>query len=177
MFLQTLIIIDIGLGVSSTLISGYYIWAGALGEHTIIEHDKCWADFYTRSHKLSSSSKIRILEMIKKVSKGCSYNAYKDFSETITGHKYSIISIDGPIGWDMPYKCSRRDVLDIIPQSLFDSFIIIMDDYNRRGERDTVNDIERILDGCSIDYYKGIYNGLSDCCVIASADNKYFCTL
>ena len=52
-----------------------------------------------------------------------------------------------------------------------------MDDYNRKGEKATIAEIEEVLKKNNIVYFKGIYPGLTDCCVLTSADNKFFCTM
>lgn len=171
-------VLDIGLGVSSTLISQYYKYRGFReGKHIIIEHDPEWISFYNKTHHFSDCSIVVLKECVKKRYSGCEYNAYKDFSNNLNGLKFSIISIDGPVGWDRPYKHSRRDILDILPDALEDSFVIVMDDYNRKGEKATITEIEEVLKKNKIEYYKGIYLGMTDCCVLTSADNKFFCTM
>lgn len=171
-------VLDIGLGISSTLISQYFKYMNSeAGRHIIIEHDQEWINFYNKKHHVSDYSTIILKKCVKKRYLDCEYNAYKDFSDKLKGIKFSIISIDGPIGWDKPYKHSRRDILDILPEALEDSFVIIMDDYNRKGEKATIAEIEEVLKKNKIEYFKGIYPGMTDCCVLTSADNKFFCTM
>lgn len=171
-------ILDIGLGISSTLISQYFTYhASEKGNHIIIEHDPEWVKFYNKKHFVSDLSVIIFKECVKKRYAGCEYNGYKDFSDNLKGIKFSVISIDGPMGWDKPYKHSRRDILEILPDALDDSFVIVMDDYNRKGEKATIAEIEEVLKNNNITYFKGIYPGLTDCCVLTSADNKFFCTM
>lgn len=50
--------------------------------------------------------------------------------------KFDVISIDAPIGTDLEY--SRRDVLELLPDILEKDFVILMDDANRQGERNTI---------------------------------------
>ncbi len=171
-------VLDIGLGISSTLFSHYFNYHQFRnGNHMIIENDNQWVDFYIKNHSLSSFSKIILLECVKKKYNNYIYNAYNNFKNALEGKKFSVLSVDGPAAWDEPYKYSRRDILDIIPYALEDSFVIVMDDCNRKGEKATIADIETLLYKNHIEYYKGIYLGMTDCCVLTSADNKFFCTL
>ena len=170
-------VLDIGLGISSTLISAYFTAQNYNdGKHTIIEHDINWKDFYTRNHSLSDASEIVIANCIKKTMNNIEYNAYENFKDLInTRGGYSVISVDAPKGGFSKY--SRRDILDIIPESLERSFVIVVDDTERDGEKNTITDIEAILKNNHIEYCKGEYLGCSHCSVIASDDNKFFCTL
>ena len=95
--------------------------------------------------------------------------------DSIIGKKYSVISIDGPLGSNDEY--SRRDILKIIPDVLEDSFVIILDDVNRKGELNTVREIEEILQDNNIPYFEGFYYGITDCCVVTSKDNQFICSL
>ena len=117
------------------------------------------------------------MKCVKKSYQGCEYNAYQGFKQKLEGMKYSVISIDAPLAGDKPYKHARRDIIDILPDALNDSFVIVIDDCNRRGEKATIAEIEQLLHRNGIAYEKGVYAGMSDCCVIASADNRFFCTM
>lgn len=169
-------VLDMGLGISSTLISYYMDYNKKPGSyHTVIEHNKEWIQFYTNNNRISDMTDIVFLNCVKNTYKGCDYDSYEGFSETLSNRKYSVISIDGPIGSDDKY--SRRDILDIIPNSLEDSFVIVFDDVDRKGEMNTVRDVEKMLQNNSIKYYKSIYYGMTDCCVIVSKDNQFICSL
>lgn len=171
-------VLDIGLGISSTLFSQYFnYYRFKNGKHIIIEHDKQWIRFYSLKHNLSNFSKVVLLDCVKRNFDSCEYNVYKDFGVLLKDKKFSVISIDGPNAGDKPYKHSRRDVLEILPDALEESFVIVMDDYNRKGEKATIAEIEEVLKKNNIVYFKGIYPGVTDCCVLTSADNKFFCTM
>ncbi len=168
-------ILDIGLGISSTLISQYFIGKSISdGLHDVIEQDKVWADFYSSKHELPDSTKIHISELSEKVYKNSKYFSYSDISSIVKGKKYDVISIDGPWGGE---KYSRRDVLEFIPEILSDSFVIVMDDTNRKGEQSTVKAIKKILEENGIKYCEGIYFGMTYCTVITSADNSFLCSM
>lgn len=176
-------VLELGLGASSTLISQYFTYFqnsalqtdNARGYyHLIAEHNDDWITYYTKSHSLSSCSTIIRQNMIKKRYKGAAYNAYEDIAKDIKGKKFSVISVDAPFGSD---KYSRRDIVELLPDILEESFAIIIDDADRCGEKNTIKDISDILQRHNIPYCTGIYMGATDCCVIASQDNAFLCSL
>ena len=168
-------VLDLGLGISSTLFSCYFsknYYDDSI--HTIIEQDESWVNFYTKKHKLSESSEIFIRKCVTKQHNGMDYYAYEDFDAAVKGKQYSVISIDAPWGSD---RYSRRDIIDVLPGILTKSFVIVMDDTNRRGEKDTIEEIEKVLQENNIQFCKGEYPSLTDCTVIASKNNSFLCTL
>lgn len=168
-------VLDLGLGISSTLISKYFAYKKYDdAKHIIVEHDAEWISFYCSKHDLSPCSRVEKQDLVTKSINGESYYAYKDLAEKIEDVKFQVISVDAPYGSP---KYSRRDVLDLIPQYLDDNFVIIMDDVNREGEKNTVAELEKVLMQNNIKYAKGIYGGGSDCCVIVSEKYKFLCTL
>ena len=168
-------VLDLGLGISSTLISCYFNHKEN-GIHTIIEQDKEWAHFYTENHKLFKFSTINTLERIERDYKGQTISCYSGFDDLIThiGVKYSVISIDGPWGSD---RHSRRDIVPLIPDILEDDFVILMDDTNRKGEQDTIEEIKSILEQHNIEYAVGGYQGECDCAIICSKNYSFLCSL
>ena len=65
----------------------------------------------------------------------------------------------------------------MLPDILEREFVIIIDDVNRTGERNTCLQIKQILDSNHIKYTDTIYEGATYCCVIASYKNKFLCSL
>ncbi|MBQ9565640.1 MAG: hypothetical protein IJU98_08645 [Synergistaceae bacterium] len=168
-------VLDLGLGISSTLISCYFSSKNYNnGIHTIVEQDAEWVKFYTVKNRISTVSNIYVSKCIAKEFNGYKYNAYEDIGKIIRGKKYSVISIDGPIG---SVKYSRRDILEFLPEILEDSWIIVMDDVEREGEKETIAEIRSILIQNGIKFHEGVYPGRTFCCVITSMDNKFFCSM
>lgn len=177
-------VLDIGLGISSTLVSEYFYSVQTEGaEHLIIEHDKDWISFYEANHPLSSYSRIIRQDLAIKKKDGEEYIAYRDISDIIQGKRFSVVSVDAPfgsypndVGWSQGEpKYARRDIIEYIPEILEESFVIIIDDYNRRGEQRTVQDIKEKLK--EIKTYGGVYRGRSDVYVLVSEDNRFLCSL
>lgn len=168
-------VLDLGLGISSTLISRYFSYRDyADGLHTIVEHDEEWVKFYTYKNKLSPVSDINIQKLVEKQYKGHPIFAYENLAKVVSEKKYTVISIDAPFGSE---EYSRRDIIEFLPTILDESFVLIIDDSNRKGEWNTITEIEEILKINGIGYHKSIYPGMTDCCVIASLDNKFLCSL
>ena len=168
-------VLDFGLGISSTLISQYFKGNNiSNGIHDVVEQDEEWIRFYNDTKKISDITCIYSNQLVEKDYKGVKYYAYKDISSIVDNKKYDVISIDGPWGSD---KYSRRDIIDYIPAILNDSFVIIMDDSQREGEQATIAEIEEKLKRNGIDYYEGVYPGMSNCTVIVSSDNKFMCSM
>ena len=168
-------VLEFGLGISSTLISHYFNSQNMTdGIHDVVEQDEEWIDFYKKSNRITERCSIHLVDCVEKEYNGCRYNAYADINSVVKNKKYDVISIDGPIGTE---KYSRRDILEFIPDILSDSFVIIIDDAQRNGERSTIADIKKILKKNQIDYREGVYPGMTDCVVITSVDNKFICSM
>ena len=178
-------ILEMGLGQSTKLLNSYAQHFNC--EHTVIEHDEEWKDYYETVNPVSQNTKIELIPLkyeYKKIGEG-GYNfiRYNEglLKNAINGKKFDLISIDGPFG-DQNRKAfkksySRVDILDYLPQCLCKDFVILMDDYNRKGEKNTVFEIEKALRNGNILYDKGIYIGETTLCVITSKNWRFLCTL
>lgn len=166
-------ILDLGLGQSTKLLSQY---AAAFPDvrHQVVEHDPVWIDFFRKNYKLPDNTKMVLLDREFVPYKGAKVRGFKNFSETFKGQKFDFISIDAPLGYDMP-EYSRIDVLKMLPYCLAESFVIIIDDVERSGETRTVNDMAEILKASRIPFDMGRYSGKKDCMVICSDDLKFVC--
>lgn len=169
-------VLDIGMGISTSLLSRYfdYYKYDDCG-HIVVEHDGNWINFYTQRHKISNCTQIHNTPLIEKNIEGCAFMAYKDFDEIVNNRKFDVISIDGPFGSDGKY--SRRDILNCIPNILGESFVIIIDDMQRIGEQNTFEDIKQVLSRNGIAYEFGLYSGEKSCGVIVSANNSFICSM
>jgi hypothetical protein len=57
----------------------------------------------------------------------------QNFESVVIGKKFDLFSIDGPWGSD---EYSRIDMIRYIPEILCEDFVIMVDDYERLGEKD-----------------------------------------
>ncbi len=62
-------------------------------------------------------------------------NCYSDISDIVANETYDVISIDGPWGSEGIF---RVDILPYIPKCLKKSWCILIDDYERDGEKNLV---------------------------------------
>ena len=169
-------ILELGLGQSTKLLS-QYAKANKEVKHTVVEHDQEWIDFYKRENELAENTEILKLEReYRKYKNDDKVLAFKEFKENLQGQKFDFISIDAPLGANAKIY-ARVDVLEILPECLEEDFVIVIDDYNRKGEKNTVNEIERILKEHNISYCKGIYYGEKECMVISSKKLKFVCSM
>ena len=169
-------ILELGLGQSTRLL-GQYAAHNPEVRHTVVEHDLDWIQFFQQDFGLSKNSQIVQLEReYKQFKEDDRVLAFSNFKETFAGQKFDFISIDAPLGGEA-IVYARIDILDLIPDCLAESFMIIMDDYNRQGEKNMVKVLEENLKENDIIYVKGVYSGQKDCLVICSEDLKFVCSM
>lgn len=175
-------ILEMGLGQSTRMIGSYVKWKVNKGEqchHMIVEHDETWIDFFKNSFTLSSGT-----EMVRLDLKEAAFDApgggktevklYQGFAERLRGRKFDLIFIDGPFGSPV---YSRVDIIDLIPECLENSFMLMLDDAERPGEQNTLKMIGNFLQECGIGYYMGYYIGQKATAIITSADLHFYCTM
>lgn len=169
-------ILELGLGQSTRMI-GSYARAHNDIEHIIVEHDEKWIDFFQQDFSLSSNSEILLLDRefisFKDAEK---VRVFKGFAEKLTNKQFDFISIDAPLGGDMK-QYARIDVLQMLPGILSDDFIIMIDDTERSGEKNTVLLIEQCLQTSKIPYKKGVYSGAKDCTLICAEKLGFLTTM
>jgi hypothetical protein len=167
-------ILEFGLGESSKFISTYLQHHLLESEHIIIEQDSNWKLSFETNFVLSSRSNVYELPLIKKKYKEFEYNGYENIENTIAT-KFDVYIIDGPFGSP---NYSRFDIValaDILSSE--DEFILIMDDYNRNGEKETVEVLLSLLKSKNVNIYTAKYSGVKSLFVIATEKYKYVTSL
>lgn len=176
-------ILETGLGQSTRLIGSYVKWMRAKSEcsHLVIEHDQNWIDIFKRDFEISDSTRIvqRQLDrvLLNDGHHDSSTYIYQNMYEVLEGKKFHLISLDGPYGTDERFGYSRIDILPYLPGCLEKSFCIVIDDYNRWGEKNTVEYIKAALRKANIHFAEAVYKGTQDMYLMASEDWKFLCTL
>lgn len=174
-------ILETGLGQSTRLIASYAKWKAEKETctHLVFEHDKAWIDTFYREFPVSSATRICQSDLAG--AQLGNYEkpiyVYQDFAQMIENRKFDFISLDGPYGTDDVNGYSRVDILEILPQCLEEQFCIVLDDFNRAGEKNTVNVIRNILRECGISYWEKVYRGNKDLYLLVSRDWKFLCSL
>lgn len=169
-------ILELGLGQSTRMIAQY---AAAFQdvEHIVVEHDPEWVEFFCNDFPLPKNTKVVMLEREMAPYKDAeAVRVFKGFKETFQGQKFDFISVDAPLGSDMK-QYSRIDILCLMPDCLKNSFVIMIDDTERKGETRTISEMENCLNSNNIAYKRGQYSGKKDCTLISSLDLSFLASL
>jgi hypothetical protein len=118
--------LELGAGQSTLLIDAL-VKAGRIGSALTLEHDAGWAN------RIGArvSHEVRAAPLRRAEVQGAAVEAY-DF---IPERRYDVVLVDGPIG--APTR-SRWGALQLLETALADEFVVIFDDAERPGERETV---------------------------------------
>lgn len=158
-------ILELGLGESSKFISAYLNHQLTDSVHLIIEDNESWIKNFKGNFKLSNRSQILHTGLKDFVKHGFETKCYDGLDE-IENQKFDLYIIDGPVGCD---RYSRQNALDFV--NVFqpnDNFIIIFDDSNRKGEKDTVNELLDTLTKRGIKFYTNELVGVKNVTVIVT---------
>lgn len=169
-------ILELGLGVSTRVISQY---AGHHGgtSHSVVESNPEWIDFFGKDFALPDSTRIERLDYtFEPFGDAEAVRVFANFQQAFSGRRFDLISIDAPLGGDMK-EYARIDVLRMLPECLKKSFVIMIDDYERQGEKRTVEKMLEALRDAGIMCKTGVYSGKKDLMVIASEDLGFVCSM
>jgi len=167
-------ILEFGLGESSKFVSVYLDNYLINSEHLIIEQDDNWRITFENKFVLSLRSFIKVLPLIKKKYKECDFNGYENIENTITS-AFDLYLIDGPFGSS---NYSRFDIFTLVQKlSNKDEFIILIDDYDRHGEKQTVNELLKMFKNKEMNVFTATYTGMKGVIVIGTEKYKYITSL
>lgn len=167
-------IIELGLGESSKFISVFLDNYLQQTRHLVIEQNAIWYENFTQNFRLSKHTEVKISHVVSKKVNGVETMGYENIRETIQG-KFDLYVIDGPIG---SKHYSRYDIVELAKAfTEDDDFIIIMDDYNRLGEQETVSDLLLVFKENNISVHTAVYKGSKSVMVIATDKYKYLSSL
>ena len=169
-------ILELGLG-QTTKITTQYVNHFDDADLSVIEADQDWIDVFAEKLNVRDNADIihRDLEIVDYKDKPTL--RFKDLGDVVGDKKFDLIIIDGPQGHlpgesvDLDYP--RTNILDLIPNNLADDFIIIMDDYNRAGERNTMDDVEKLLKDNGIEFFEYTCNALKSQHAVFSEKFKF----
>lgn len=168
-------ILEMGLGQSSKMLGSYTSNHQNVVRYDVVEQDENWIEFFLKDNaSVREAMTIHHREIALAELKEGQYYYYKDFNSVVEGKKYGLISIDGP--WGGAYL-SRIDIIENVPKILEDDFVIILDDYERNGEKRMVDMLERQLEDNNIKFHRGIYEGAKDVYLCVSEKWKFLVTL
>ena len=149
-------IIEFGLGESSKIVSSFLENELFGSIQLIIEQDKIWIEAFQSRFNLSPNSAIMYLPLEGKTIKGFPVTSYNGIKEKIN-EIFDLYIIDGPFGSE---KFSRYDIC-LLAEKLGanDEFIIIIDDCNRHGEKETTTELLNQLAIKGLKIHTGFYSG------------------
>jgi len=168
-------ILELGLGQSTRMIT-QYVKNQPDVVHQVVEHDEEWIRHFALSLSLGEQTRVVTLPMETESFMDDSVPIYSGFVDVFAGKKFDLISVDGPYGF-LSKVYARIDVLKLLPGCLTDSFVIMVDDYNRQNAKNTVELMKQKLDEHGISYKTGLYHGIKSLCVIASENLGFVCSM
>lgn len=161
-------IVEFGLGESSKFISTYNRSIGNPHEHIVIEQDESWATLFNKSFP-NDNIIIQHHPLQKKTIKGHEYNGYESIENIPTDADFYLI--DGPFG---STHFSRFDIFYILEKMDTDKeFILILDDYNRKGEQETATEILKMFEDKGKKVFSGKYDGNKSQFIVVTEKYKY----
>ena len=85
--------------------------------------------------------------------------------------KFDLVIVDGPLGVNQ--ETPRTNIINLIPQNIAKEFIIIIDDYERKGEQNTVKLLLKKLNDLKIKHATSVISGMKKQILITSEHCKY----
>ena len=165
-------ILECGLGQSSRLVHQYAFYNNI--EAITCEHDLGWIDFLKKEVGDKYPIKIEKTELEEIEYKGRKTLTYKNIQYLIEGKLFDLILIDGPFGSD---HYSRPQAMELCKNNLAERFCVIIDDTERAGEQETVEEIKEILAKKSIDFAATVYSSTKAHTLICSKDLFFLTSL
>lgn len=163
-------ILEFGLGESTKFISKFIENYAQNTEHVIIEHNEEWKTLFLERFRLSKKSNIKILNLVEETFKTFKYNSYSGIQNDIDS-KYDLYVVDGPI---RSLRYSRFDIVTLAQKfNLDDQFIILFDDYERDSEKETAQELLKVLKTKNISVKTKEFIGNKSILVIATESYKY----
>lgn len=167
-------ILELGLGESTKFISSYLDNQLLESKHVIVEQSEEWIKEFKARFVLGDRSEVIFCPLAEREVKGYKINSYTDFANKITG-KFDLYIVDGPFGSP---RFSRYDIVSKIEElEVDDEFIVLFDDTNRQGERDTLFKVVRLLKAKNIEYFTTDYVGNKTITIIATKKYKFAISL
>ncbi len=157
-------ILELGLGQSSKITTQYVKYKNKNAKLTIIENNKNWINVFSQKLDLSENTKIELKETETLPNGSLKYVSLPE-------EKFDFIIIDGPFG--VGQQTPRSNILDLIPDNLNTDFIIILDDYERKGEQNTAKDLFNKLTQNNIKFIKSETSGMKKQLLVTSEHYKY----
>ena len=165
-------ILEFGLGQSSKMIHQYANYYNA--EATTCEHDENWIGFFKEGKDGDYEVNIKNVELESISYNGFETLTYKNLHKEFGDDKFDLIVVDGPFGSD---HYSRPQIIDLAKHNLNKSFVIVIDDTERDGEKDTIEEVIKSLGEMGIDNCHCTCSASKCHTIICSEDLKFLMTM
>lgn len=171
-------ILELGLGQTSRITSQYANFFKDV-KLSIVESDSVWIEKFSKNLEITDNINVYHSELELFDFEDEENLRFKDISKIVGDDKFDLIIIDGPQGFiptpegDVFTPYPRSNIWNLIPDNLASDFIIIMDDYNRRGEKRTMHHVEELLSEENIEFYNYSSVGLKEQYVLCSEKYVY----
>lgn len=146
-------ILEFGLGQTTKVTTQYIVNKNPKAYLNVCEHNREWIERYGGEIEKHEHIKINHvkLEYFEYKGKRNDRYAHEDMEKITKGEEFDLIIIDGPIGGGK--NLPRSNIIDIIKREhLGKDFIIIFDDSERNGEKETIKETKAALEEKKITY-------------------------
>lgn len=169
-------LLELGLGQTTKMIT-QYAKLNDIKQHFAIEHDPKWIDFFVNNTKVAEKTEVIQCDLgLSEFNEDSEVVIYEGFADKLKGKKFDFIVIDAPFGGKAK-KYARIDILQLLPEILSETFVVVWDDTNRIGEQNSIKEFVKILEYNNIAYSSGVYTGEKQTKIFVSEDLKFLCTM
>lgn len=158
-------ILELGLG-QTTKLTTQYVHNNPKTNLLVIESDKNWIENFSKNLNVNENITIKNASTEDYNYKSTKNIRYSNLKNVIKDKKFNLIIIDGPLGMNQDYP--RTNIWNIANGNLNNDFIIIFDDYERNGEKNTADKLLKILDAKNIKYSTVKYKGINEQFIICT---------
>ena len=171
-------ILEMGLGQTSKLTTQYANHFDDV-KLTILEGDPVWIDVFSENLNVTDNISISHMELEEFEYYNTKSIRFKDVLDVVGDEKFDLIVIDGPQGFFEDdngrhlLDYSRTNIWQLIPDNISEEFIIMIDDFNRKGEKRTFKRVKELLNENDIEFYDYTCKGIKHQYAVFSENFRY----
>lgn len=165
-------ILECGLGQSSRIVHQYASFYNI--DAITIEHDQAWIDFLKKEIGGNYPINVKISELEEIEYKSQKTLTYRNIQNILNDKKFELILIDGPFG--SPHY-SRSQAIELCKNNLAGRFCVIIDDTERAGEQETVNEINEVFAKMGVQFASTSYSSAKSHTLFCSKDLAFLTSL
>jgi len=164
-------ILEYGLGQSSRLLWKFVAHAQSSSRLSVVEHDSEWLEFFLRENPDFDPAVIWLSELYERIFESFRTTAYRYPFPPSNRGPYDLVVIDGPFGSD---RFSRSQAIDVVTEGLLaKKFAVLIDDYDRSGEQETVSLMRAMLGKQGIQTKVTLFGGNRQQCLVAPESSRF----